>query len=538
MYTFSLAPAGTPELLPAVPDVVGEEAFALPVVQNMDKLWQGPADVTVSRFAEKRSGRDVLEIKYWLKELGSRSHLDYILPADRPVAERLRFWIRGDGSGNNLQLLCYHALSRKWISLAEIRLDFRNWRHLEIPASNPIYRYHKTVTAFRFELSANKRMYHFGQCRLLLSGMELVCPKLVTRPAKYKVIPTPAFDTWGAPPRQYIPFGAQMGTTIHMSSVGFPDGGDVAQRTGYAAKAVKWTREAGIMPGISFYSAPTREWMDKHPDLLVKNQVGQRHAAPAAFTSPWNPTARKLWREHIIECLNYLKANDSLRYVQLVELCPGEESIVSFEWSKVWAFDEYAVRAYRNYLRKRYRDDISRLNADWASEYHNFDDILPPDSYYPDRAHWVFADFYRLSMLRYCVFLADSVRKVFTPKYWLWMVHSVGSYPHRFYSARYPLFYTENMRRLGCLDYAQIAALDWQGIEDVQYLQRSGARVIGEIDIRPEPDRLKWTFDQCRKFAMDGVFIGVLEIHSAKGELTPIGRLCRQLIRDFKASPR
>ncbi|MBM82612.1 MAG: hypothetical protein CMJ78_18775 [Planctomycetaceae bacterium] len=150
-----------------------------------------------------------------------------------------------------------------------------------------------------------------------------------------------------------------------------------------------------------------------------------------------------------------------LRHVELIELCPGEESEVSFNWDHVWAFDPHAIRAYRDYLRRLYRNRIDDLNADWASSHISFDEIVPPAEYYPDREHWVFADFYRLSMLRHCVFLADAVLEVHKPDYWLWMTHSVASYPQRHNAARYPIFYAENLRRLGLIDYAQTVPM-WQ----------------------------------------------------------------------------
>jgi hypothetical protein len=221
----------------------------------------------------------------------------------------------------------------------------------------------------------------------------------------------------------------------------------------------------------------------------------------------------------------------------VVQLCPGEECELCFHWNGVWAFDDYAIKAYREYLRNFYQNDLKQLNTDWYSDFKDFEEILPPRDYYPDRAHWVFTDFYRLSMLNYCVYLADSVKSVFTPKYWLWMTHTLPNYPNRFYSARYALFYAENLRRLGYIDYAQIAALDWQSVEDVRYLQSlAGLKVIGEVDVQPTEERLKWTFEQCRKFRTDGVFIGVIENLSSEGKLTALGESGRQLIMDFRAT--
>jgi len=380
-------------------------------------------------------------------------------------------------------------------------------------------------------------VFDFGEKQLLLSGMELVSPVVVTVPLQNKKVPSPVFDTWGGAGRQQMLDSKPVGTTIHIAPINFFGNTAVPQRVAYASKAVKWADEAGLMPAIQFYNHPGK-WLDEHPEMFAKNQDGQIQRGGGTFTSPWNPDARALWRQHIIDCLQRLKENDLLKYIQVVEISPGEEGELCYHWTNIWAFDDYAITAYRDYLKEFYQNDVSRLNRDWAASYEKFDDILPPDGYYPDRRHWVFTDFYRLSMLRYCVFLADSVKRVFAPKYWLWMTHTLPGYPGRFYSARYALFYAENLRRLGYLDYAQIAALDWQGVEDVQYLQSlGGVKVIGEIDVCPTEERLKWTFDQCKKFGTDGVYIGVMEPLSSGGKLTALGKLCQQLIRDFEKLP-
>jgi len=525
------AQANEKELLSAVPTVVGETSVALPIARDIDGTWRCSGQLSVKKAAANWMLRSVVDIAYSGGPDNPDLHLDYVLKEDHPAAERLRFWIKGDGSNSDLLVLCYYAPKEKWISLASVKLDFQGWRHLEIPAGNPIHRFHSAVTRFRFKITSINDWFSGG---IMLSGMELVTPKLVKLPLKEKEIPSPFFNTWGGADKEHISFAPKIGTTMHMAVIDGPTGGDASNRVDYATKAVEWCRDFGIMPGIAFYNNPGPAYMASHQDMLVKNSFGKRYDRHGgAFTSPWNPAAREMWREHIIRCLEHLKAREALQHVRLVELCPGEESEVSFEWGHVWAFDEHAIKAYHAYLETLYGNDIVKLNADWGSSHASFGDIVPPEAFYPDRAHWVFADFYRLSMLRYCVFLADSVRRSFTPEYWLWMTHTIGAYPQRFYAARYPLFYAENMRRLGCLDYAQLAALDWQTPEDVDYLRRRGVRVIGEVDVAPTPERLEWTFGQCRKFGTDGVFIGVLEIHSEDGQLTSVGKLCRKLIQNF-----
>jgi len=368
-----------------------------------------------------------------------------------------------------------------------------------------------------------------------MSNMELVNPELIKAPLPYNNdIPSPVFDTWGGPTQQQIIDSAPVGTTIHLAPIGFFGNSTVEQRVGYAMNAVEWVDNVGITPGIHFFNYP-EDWMYDHLDMMVKNQNGEYIVGDNifTFTSPWNPDARALWQQHITYCLDYMQTNNRLQYVKVVEVSTGYEGEISYEWSSIWAFDDYAIGAYRQYLRTLYDDDIANLNADWGSSHTNFDSLMPPGEWYPDRAHWVFTDFYRLSMLEYYIFLADAVRQVFTPDYWLAMVHTLPSYPMRFYSARYALFYAENMARLGTLDYSQIAALDWQHEEDVDYLQSVGLKVIGEQNILHTEESLAYTFSQAEKYGMNGVFVGVIELLSSGGQLTSLGQLAQQLIQDF-----
>jgi len=131
-----------------VPKVVGEDVATLSVTENIDKLWKASGQISVEKSSVKRLGKDTLQINYWLRKANDSVHLDYQLVKGHPVAERVRFWLKGDGSGSVLRVLCYHTLSSSWLNLATIQLNFHSWRHLEIPASNPIYRYYSSATAF------------------------------------------------------------------------------------------------------------------------------------------------------------------------------------------------------------------------------------------------------------------------------------------------------------------------------------------------------------------------------------------------------
>jgi hypothetical protein len=511
----------------SLPKVVGENVSTLPITEGISGIWQWSANMSVAKSPVTWQDSNTLAINYNIQS--SSGELYYILPPDHFVGERLRFWLKGSNTGHVLKISCYMSSDNAWVEQASIPLSFSEWRHFEIPATNAFYNYYKTVTQFHFSIQGAGA----GNYQLLLSKMELVSPELIKAPIAAKTRPSPMFDTWGGPSQQQMIASKPAGITVHISPIGFFNDTTIDQRVSYARSAVKWASDAGLMPAIQFYNNPG-SWTTTHPELLVKNQYGQNQPdAGGMFTSPWNPTARALWQQHIIDCLNNLKTYDRLKYVKVVELSPGEEGEVSYEWSDVYAFDDYAIAAYREYLRLLYNNDITKLNADWNSNQTGFDNLLPPADWYPDRAHWVFTDFYRLSMLEYYVFLGKAVKSVFEPNYWWCMPHTYPNYPGRFYSARYPLFYAENMARLGMLDYAQIAVLDWQHREDVDYLQNLGLKVIGEKDVQPTADSLTWTFAQAKKYGTDGVFIGILEPLSSSGQLTSLGLLCQQLIHDF-----
>ena len=503
-------------------DVLGENTENLPVTaSDLSNLWQTTGNVEISRDSQDAQ---TLSINYNPSQ--GRVVLNYPLRAGHLIAELLRFRIKGDGSGNTLKMYCYHNPSGQWISLSQVTLNFTGYKHIVIPAQNPVCLYYSTITSFRFELTGS------SSGTLKLNSMMLAQPRLVAAPLTAKSIPSPVFDTWGTPPRATLEVSNQVGNTIHIVPISFFDKPLVTNRTAYAKSVLKTINTAGKIAAIQFFNHPGT-YVIEHPELLVKNQNGVIQTDGGTFTSPWNPQARQMWHDHIVACLNDLKANNYLQYVNAVQICPGLESEMCYEWSNVWAFDDYAIAAYRNYLKTYYNNDISSLNADWISGYSNFNTIMPPQGWYPDREHWVFTDFYRYSMLEYYVFMANAVKEVFEPQYWMAMPHTLPTYPMRFYSARYPLFYSENLRRLGLLDYAQIAALDWQHKEDVAYLQSIGLRVIGEIDVQPSLYSLDNSARQAKKYGMDGFYMGVLNPMFEGLALSPLGKLANKLVTEY-----
>lgn len=457
------------------------------------------------------------------------------LPALTPPPERLDLWVEGDGTGNSLRFEVYHEPSGIWREQARVPLEFSGWRHLVIPAGNPIHAFHPEVTMLRWRVVPEKHAKGTAG-QLALRDATLVRTAAVPGSLPKVRPPAPVFDTWGGPGQKQLANVAASGVNLHLIPVDFPSGQKPSRRAAYAVKAIPWAKQAGIMIGLAFYPTPSAAWLDAHKDLLCRS-VGAYYDRPGgAFLSPWNPRANEILTTHIKEVLTFLKDEGLLDAIDVIELCPGEEGEVSFEWNHVWAFDEHAVAAYREFLARQYRHDIATLNQDWATAYDSFAVILPPADYYPDREHWVFTEFYRDSMLRRCALMADAVSSVFEPTYWLWMPHSIGNARQRFFSARYPEYYADNLRRLGCADFVHIAALDWQTVEDVRHLQQTGVRALAEIDIEPSPDRLAWTFKQAQSFGCDGVFIGLVKglIDEGSGGLTKQGELTRSLTDDYR----
>ncbi len=521
-------PSAAP-LLSEVPDIVGETAVHV----EWTELLKIPHAVDAKAVPAAAGSRETqLLVNY---QLAPNANQLYLPAAPALVGtsppERLRFWIQGDGTGNILEAHYFYSPAGAWRLLAEIPLDFTGWRHLEIPADNAVYLYYpgiSDVVRLTFRPSGKATGLRGGTIRF--RPFEWVSPALVGRsPAAPDTgLPPEIYDTWGSPSQQQLQCAAVAGVNLHQVPIGGIGPGDAAADTAYALKAVEWVRTAGMLCCLSLEMPDTASaWTRKHADLLCRDQHGE--VAPGIF-SPWNPHAQKLWKRHIIATLGRLKNSGELKFVDAIRLCPGDQGEVCFPWSDIWAFDPWAIAAFRDYLKKLYGGTIGRLNADWGTGFDSFERIAPPSSWFPDRRHWVFADFYRLGMLRQCVRMADAVRKVFHPKYWLWLLHSLPTYPGRFYAARYPLFYAENLRRLGLADIAHIPGLNWQAPQDIRYSESLGIRTICEIDVVPTIPRLKWTFSQAEKFGFDGVFIGMAEQLSNNKALTPIGQLCRNLI--------
>ncbi len=457
------------------------------------------------------------------------------LPPVSPAAERFDVWLHADGSGNRLRVEAWYAPTEKWIEQAVLTLDSVGWQHLVIPAANPLHAFHPEVPQLRLSVVPGPAATATAG-QLIFRRPLLVRTEPVAQPLPTHRPPAPVFDTWGGPRLDQFSHATAAGVTMHLIPVDFPDGRQVAERVRYAVKAIPPVDEAGLVVGLAFYPTPPADWLKANQELLCRGSEATYDRPGGAFLSPWHPAAERLLCEHVTEVLQYLDQQQLLDKIDLVELCPGEEGEISFEWDQVWAFDPYAIAAYRSFLSRHYGDDITAVNQDWGTTYASISEIVPPSDYRPDREHWVFTEFYRASMLRRCLVLADAVEAVFKPKYWLWMPHSIGNARQRFFSARYPAYYTDNLRRLGCADYVHVAALEWQTPEDVWQLRATGVRTIAEIDVTPTPERLAWTFQQAERFGCDGVFLGAVEglVAGEPTSLTRTGQLARDLTAKFR----
>ena len=536
------------ELAHLLPDVVHDVLRPLDDPPEDLSAWHVSPGVSLAVESTKERQLPVLKIHYSLTKGAVAVHADRAVPKQPvtsigddslpPLGERLRFWLQGDSSGNLLTVSHYDRREGKWRTQAVLPLTNRCWQHVEIPATEPDYLFYRTTMAFRFAITRpDGGKPAEGSIRIAV--LELVSSQPLPLPLMPTKLPSgPLFTSWGGVEQQQAMAAGRLGVRLHSVPVLFS--ADHAEpflrQVEVVGVQMRWCHDAGMLAGLQFFNQPPKVWVKVHKDLFPLNSKRVPycdHYFGGCALSPWNPVVQKLWRQHITATLRHLKQCDMLRYVDSVFLSPGEEGELCFNWDDVWAFDEYAIAAYRSYLRRCYGDRIETLNADWGTRYSNFETIAPPHDFVPNREHWVFQDFYRLSMLRWCVQLADAVREVFVPKYWNWMPHALPAYPGRYFSARYPIYYVDNLRRLGLIDIAHLPAIDWQGIEDMKYLKTLGVRVIGELDVVPTPDRLRVTFDNSRKYGYDGVYLGVLPNLLTNGKPTPTGKVCSELMKNY-----
>lgn len=80
--------------------------------------------------------------------------------------------------------------------------------------------------------------------------------------------------------------------------------------------------------------------------------------------------------------------------------------------SGYWCADEHAMKDYRFWLRKRFGDDIKKLNERWGTQFANFDAISPDSK--PGGSQFLdFVEWYRGSMTNWVEFWCRTARKYF-----------------------------------------------------------------------------------------------------------------------------
>lgn len=512
------------DLLALLPDVQPEWVESV----ELEPSWQLEA-------TEDELYGAVWRYNYWTAQVTDvRLEFD---PGEREwLAERLRFRIKGDGSGHDLILWGYHKPTDRWHRMHRVPLDFTDWRHLDMPAAGRFHRFHPSITRLAFSVDA-KPGQPAERGELLLTPPVLTAPQPVAGEIASSRDILPVFTSWGGAVPWQIKQGAQLGLTTHLSPLSFPsEPGNIPHRIRRPLEAVPAMVEAGLLPGISFYHQAPLGWHEENLDWYPQYIDGRHYTRRGgAYFCVWNDEARDYFLQHMEDCMDALDEAGLLDQVQVVHLCPGEEGEVSHEWYGVTAYSPSALAAYRAYLRTLYEDDIEALNSDWMTDYESFDVIKPQPEFFPDRERAVFTDFYRLAMLRQCVALAEPVMRRLPDVRLLWMTHTVGTYPMRYYSARYPIYYSENLGALGLIHYAQLATVTgWQEPDDVAAIRAMGLVTVGEIDIPIRTvERAIETFENANRYGFDGVFIGAIEPLVTREGFTEIGEAVRAAVEEF-----
>ena len=323
------------ELLSQVPKVVGESVAPI----NWPPLprFSQAVELKVIPAAEPGAGA-VLEVGYDLKKAAA-----FVLLSAAPAKvgetppERLRFWLWGDGTGNVLAMSYLHSPIKAWLPLTQVRLDYVGWRHLEIPAADPVYLYYPGIgDIVRLAILPSGKVPGHSTARVRFRKMEWVSPALVSLPLSTKdnALPAEIYDTWGGPGEEQIRCAAAVGVNLHQVPVGGIGPGSVeagiTADVTYAAKAVEWVKGANMLCCLSLEMPDTApSWLRKNMRLLCRDEQGQ---TSNGILSPWNPHAQALWERHIVAVLRRLKKGGKLKFVDVIRLCPGDQGEVAFQW--------------------------------------------------------------------------------------------------------------------------------------------------------------------------------------------------------------
>lgn len=296
---------------------------------------------------------------------------------------------------------------------------------------------------------------------------------------------------------------------------------------------------AGIKTVVTFYSHGVPDWFwKKYPDAIPRTADGNLEPWGRWAGSPWHPAVRKELYKGIKATFLHLKEKNLLHMVDAVEIGVGMEGQLSYPWGAFWAFDPYAITAYQQYLRNRY-GEIDKLNAEWGSDFKTFSEITPPAQWEDTVACRVFLDFYRQALLNMAEDLSNEVAHWFNLPAWYWLSHFIVA-PERPHAARYPIFYMQRLKKLGRADVVQTSVVPgWQTKDEIQKLQASGVRVIGEWLITPDPDQQRRQAQLAWDLECDGFFVGTLEnLFDEQGNLTATGRVTAEVIKRWRANQR
>lgn len=147
-----------------------------------------------------------------------------------------------------------------------------------------------------------------------------------------------------------------------------------------------------IKPGI--YDPPPPDWIwDEDPkrESAMRNSEGLYPMSGSDFIPPTgNRKIREYIRRYLEALCKHLKSefSDVVEYIVVGEFAEGE-------WCgrlKIWTWDKYSLENYRIFLKKRYENNISRLNQQWNGRYTDFSQAVPPEGYSDTQFFWDWKD--------------------------------------------------------------------------------------------------------------------------------------------------
>lgn len=307
---------------------------------------------------------------------------------------------------------------------------------------------------------------------------------------------------------------------------------------------VKWVLTSGMNLIINFSSHYVPKWFGiKYPEAKLKNSSGEVKEClgfpDGDGVSYWFPLTHQYIRRFMRKTVECLKQEGLLEKIAGVEICIQFEGQLCYPMDgKIWAFDDFAISSYRSYLSGRYKEDISKLNKDWNTNYRTFLDVLPPKKYEDSPECLVFRDFYRNNLLNAAISLGDAIEdKLPEDIIWYYMSHQIDlpdCEPNA--AGRYPLFYMKELKKLGRATHVVTAVVPrWNPRPFVRELKRLGLTVIGEWWNEPTPAQQREQAHLSKKYSCDGLFVGVLKHLCRKdGRLTIVGKETAVIIREWK----